>query len=155
MDIRDNPYRLKADLYRHSPSLLHATLALSFQHLAKQRNCKDMEEQTHRYRSAAIHGFSQALMDSRGPSLLDTLLTLVNLEVSSNSNLLVNIARDSFNLTTDQSISPWRLECPLERCADHSRRSQPCRCILQQSSPPCAVGNSVMVSLLLSLLSIA
>ncbi len=87
MDIRDNPYRLKADSYRHSPSLLHATLALSFQHLAKQQNCKDMEEQTHHHRSAAIHGFSQALMDSRGPSLLDTLLTLVNLEVSPEPNL--------------------------------------------------------------------
>jgi hypothetical protein len=155
MDIRDNPYRLKADSYRHSPSLLHATLALSFQHLAKQQNCKDMEEQTHRYRSAAIHGFSRALMDSRGPSLLDTLLTLVNLEVSSNSNLVVKIGRDIFNLPTDQSISSWCLECPLEGCADHSRRPQPCRCILQQSSPPCAVGNSVMVSLLPSLLSIA
>jgi hypothetical protein len=94
MDIPDNPYRLKADSYRHSPSLLHATLALSFQHLAKQQNCKDMEEHTHHYRSAAFHGFSQALMDSRGPSLLNTLLTLVNVEVSSNSNLLLKIERD-------------------------------------------------------------
>lgn len=85
MDFQDNPYRVKADSFHTSPPLLHATLALSFQHLAKQQNCKDLEEQTHHHRSAAILGFSQALMDSRGPSLLDTLLTLVNLEVSFDS----------------------------------------------------------------------
>ena len=70
-------------------------------------------------------------MDSRGPSLLDTLLTLVNLEVSSNSNLSLEIERDIFNLPADQSISYGRLERPLERCTDHSRRSKFCRGILQ------------------------
>lgn len=86
MDVRDNPYRLKAKSCHLSPSLLHATLALSFQHLAKQRNSSDLEEKTHHHRSAAIQEFSQALVASRGSSLLDTLLNLVNLEVSLNQS---------------------------------------------------------------------
>ena len=69
-------------------------------------------------------------MDSRGPSLLDTLLTLVNVEVSSSSNILLKIERDISNVLADQSISSGRLECPLERGADHSRRFKFCRRIL-------------------------
>lgn len=81
MDCDDNPFRVSRKQCEAYPFLLHSVLALSFQHLAKQRNSPELVEETDRHRSMAVQLYSQALSHCSPNLLLDTLLLLFNFEV--------------------------------------------------------------------------
>jgi len=82
MDCTANPFRVRKECVQGSQYLLHAILALSMQHLAKQSQDKTLSLEMELHRSTATHLYSEALSKSDGLVLLDTLLILVNLDVS-------------------------------------------------------------------------
>lgn len=82
MDCRANPFRVRQESVQGSQCLLHAVLALSMQHLAKKSLNKALTQEMQVHRSTATHLYSEALSKSDALALLDTLLILVNLDVS-------------------------------------------------------------------------
>jgi hypothetical protein len=62
--------------------LLHAILAVSAQHLAKKSKNSTLTTEMLTHRSIATHLYSEALVKSSAVTLLDTLLVLLNLDVS-------------------------------------------------------------------------
>lgn len=80
-DFTANPFRLRLDRIQESPSLLHAAMALSSQHLAKLRSSVSMAADMHAHQSTAMQLFSKALNDPRSEPVLDTLLLLIIFEV--------------------------------------------------------------------------
>lgn len=82
MDCNTNPFRVRANQVERSEFLLHAIMAVSSQHLAKQTNRADLSLQVQNHRSTALHSFAQALCHTDPCLLLDTLLILISLDVS-------------------------------------------------------------------------
>lgn len=82
MDCTANPFRVRQECVQGSQYLLHAILALSMQHLAKKSQDEALAQEMQVHRSAATHLFSEALSKSDALVLLDTLLILVNLDVT-------------------------------------------------------------------------
>ena len=82
MDCTANPFRVRQECVQGSQYLLHAILALSMQHLAKKSQDEALAQEMQVHRSAATHLYSEALSKSDALVLLDTLLILVNLDVS-------------------------------------------------------------------------
>ena len=82
MDCRTNPFRVQQDRPESAAFLLHAILAVSTQHLAKKSNSVLLTAEMHNHWSTAVRLFSDALCRSNSLALLDTLLVLVNFEVS-------------------------------------------------------------------------
>ncbi|KAF2812325.1 uncharacterized protein BDZ99DRAFT_383101, partial [Mytilinidion resinicola] len=83
-DCSTNPFRVRTARSGSSAFLLHAILALSSQHLAKKNDCIDLMTEMHNHRSSAIQLFSEALGNTQSNSLplLDTVLVLINLEIT-------------------------------------------------------------------------
>jgi Fungal specific transcription factor domain len=82
MDCIANPFRVRQESVKGSQYLLHAVLALSMQHLAKKNQDETLAQEMQVHRSTATHLYSEALSKSDALVLLDTLLILVNLDVS-------------------------------------------------------------------------
>ncbi len=82
MDCTANPFRVRQETVQGSKYLLHAILALSMQHLAKKSHDETLAAEMQVHRSTATHLYSEALSKSAALALLDTLLILVNVDVS-------------------------------------------------------------------------
>jgi hypothetical protein len=82
-DYNANPFRVRLDRIQESPSLLHAAMALSSQHLAKISRSAIMATEMHSHQSNAMQLFSEALNNPSSEPVLDTLLLLIIFEVSS------------------------------------------------------------------------
>jgi hypothetical protein len=80
MDCRSNPFRVQ-NICEGSEFLLHAILAISSQHLAKQKNSPALAVEMQNHQAIALRLFGQALNHTPASILLDTLLLLVNFEV--------------------------------------------------------------------------
>jgi hypothetical protein len=103
MDCTANPFRVRQECVQGSQYLLHAVLALSLQHLAKQSQDETLTKEMQVHRSTATHLYSEALSKSDALVLLDTLLILVNLDVS-----IVNLWGNKFG-SNEQPRSPSQL----------------------------------------------
>ena len=79
-DCDANPFRVRLDRIQEFPSLLHAVMALSSQHLAKINRSSIMATEMHTHQSTAIQLFSKALNSPNSEPLLDTLLLLIIFE---------------------------------------------------------------------------
>jgi len=86
-----NPFRIRQDSCEGSAFLLHAMLAISSQHLAKKNNSVVLATEMWNHHATALRLFSEALDHVSASKLLDTLLLLVNFEVSTPSNVLRGI----------------------------------------------------------------
>lgn len=84
-DCPSNPFRFRMNRIGESPYLLHAVMAIASQHIAKQNNDSIMAAQTRNHWSTAIKLFSSALETPEYRSILDTLIVLINFEVSISS----------------------------------------------------------------------
>lgn len=67
--------------------LLHAVLAISFQHLAKKTKTPTFEVGMRHHQALALRLFSEALSDKPSLQLLDTIMLLINFEASHNSRM--------------------------------------------------------------------
>jgi Fungal specific transcription factor domain len=85
-DYSANPFRVRLDRIQESPSLLHAVMALSSQHLAKIGRDASMATEMHSHQSTAMQLFSTALNNPNSEPVLDTLLLLIIFEASFMSN---------------------------------------------------------------------
>lgn len=81
-DCRTNPFRVPMERVASSESLLHAVVAISAQHLSKKEQTADLKVKMHEHWSAAIQLFRRDLNRGNFGTLIDTLLILINLEVS-------------------------------------------------------------------------
>lgn len=109
-DYHANPFRVRLDRIEESPSLLHAAMALSSQHLAKLSKSASMATEMYAHQSTAMQLFSAALSHPKSEPVLDTLLLLIILEVSISSNLRTN----SNQLLKDISVGSRYVDCSSE-----------------------------------------
>ena len=123
MDCTANPFRVRQECVQGSQYLLHAVLALSLQHMAKQSQDETLTQEMQVHRSTATHLYSEALSKSDALVLLDTLLILVNLDVS-----IVNLWGSRSGLTSNPGhpISFWYLGCALAWCFQATRKCWRC-----------------------------
>lgn len=119
-DYHGNPFRVRLDCIEDSPSLLHAAMALSSQHLAKLSKSASMATEMHAHQSTAMRLFSQALYSPKSEPVLDTLLLLIILEVC----ILSNEESDSNQPITDITICTWHVDCSSEWCAESTRATR-------------------------------
>lgn len=109
-DYHANPFRVRLDRIEESPSLLHAAMALSSQHLAKLSKSASMATEMHAHQSTAMQLFRAALSHPNSEPVLDTLLLLIILEVSISSIVRTN----SNQLHKDISVGSRYVDCPSE-----------------------------------------
>ena len=104
MDCSANPFRVRQESSQGSRFLLHAIMALSMQHLAKKSRDEALLTEMLAHRSTATQLYSEALSESNTLSLLDTLLIMLNLDVSTDS-LMTRGYTDRLLLKATQSAS--------------------------------------------------
>ena len=82
-DSRVNPYRVPLYCLEKYAFLRHAVIAVAMHHVAKQKDSRELAVEMHSHWSTSAQLFRQALAVTKVQTLLDTLLILFSLEVSS------------------------------------------------------------------------
>ncbi|KAJ6442489.1 sugar transporter [Purpureocillium lavendulum] len=113
-DCRNNPFRVGMSTISSYDFLLHAVMAVSTQHLAKQNHCTTTLASMHNHWSTALHLFSQSLYSSQVVPLLDALLILVSFETTQSASAMWSVhLNGAYQLLEHHG--------PLEKCRDNPR----------------------------------
>ena len=76
-----NPFRMDFNRLASNPYLLHAVMALTSHHLARQNSSEVITAKMHEHWSTSMQLFSAALMTSSALPLLDTIMVLMSYHV--------------------------------------------------------------------------
>ncbi|KIW00467.1 uncharacterized protein PV09_07991 [Verruconis gallopava] len=108
-DCQSNPFRVDNARIHDAPFLLHAVLALATQHLAKQNKTQDFSTEMLSHWSNAMQLFSCALSQPSQILMIDTLLILINFEITQSASAYWGVHLNGARNLLEQSSALQRI----------------------------------------------